>query len=81
MSLAVSAYQPNKFIITSLSGKRLDLTSSLLRFDYYEDVLAISNYAIDFPVLIARKNIFGAQFHPEKSSKIGLHFLENFNNF
>ena len=48
--------------------------------DYPEDAFAISNYAVDFPALIARENIFGAQFHPEKSSKIGLHFLENFNN-
>lgn len=56
MSLSVSAYQPNKFIITSLSGKRLDLTSSLLRFDYYEDILSscvtmTANIAANYSIL------------------------------
>ena len=40
MALAVSVYKPNKFIIKSLSGKKFDLTGSLLRFDYYEDILS-----------------------------------------
>ena len=43
-----------------------------------ETVYAISDYEIKFPVAIGRKNLFGVQFHPEKSGKIGLQILRNF---
>jgi len=40
--------------------------------------LAISHYGTDFTCMINKENIFGAQFHPEKSLKFGMHLLENF---
>lgn len=36
------------------------------------------NYGIDFDAAICKDNIFGAQFHPEKSHKFGMQFLRNF---
>jgi len=39
---------------------------------------AITNYGKDFCSAIESKNIFGVQFHPEKSGKTGLRILENF---
>jgi len=45
-----------------------------------EDLISSTNYGIDFCSIISNKNIFGTQFHPEKSSKIGLKILENFLN-
>lgn len=41
-------------------------------------VFGKTNYEIEFPSFIQKENIVGTQFHPEKSSKNGLKFLENF---
>jgi glutamine amidotransferase len=41
-------------------------------------VLAQSHYGEDFTVAAARKNIYGTQFHPEKSHHWGLKLLRNF---
>ena len=38
----------------------------------------ITNYGIDFVSSVVRDNIWGVQFHPEKSQKIGLQILKNF---
>jgi len=38
----------------------------------------ITNYGIDFVSAIVRGNIWGVQFHPEKSQKAGLQILKNF---
>jgi imidazole glycerol-phosphate synthase subunit HisH len=44
-----------------------------------EDVLiASSDYHIEVPALVGKENIFGMQFHPEKSSKVGMQLLKNF---
>lgn len=41
-------------------------------------VVATSDYGIDFPAIVGRDNFFGIQFHPEKSSDLGLRILKNF---
>ena len=42
------------------------------------DVLATTTYGAAFPAMVHRNNVFGVQFHPEKSQANGLHILENF---
>jgi glutamine amidotransferase len=37
-----------------------------------------TDYGTTFASAIANKNVFGTQFHPEKSGEIGLRILENF---
>jgi glutamine amidotransferase len=44
------------------------------------DVIAISNYGIEFTSAVNFKNIFGIQFHPEKSHNYGEKLLLNFSN-
>ena len=41
-------------------------------------VVATTNYGNQIIVAVAKENIFGTQFHPEKSQKNGLKILENF---
>ncbi len=40
--------------------------------------IALTNYDYDFVSAVQKENIFGTQFHPEKSQKKGLKLLENF---
>ena len=44
-------------------------------------VMATSNHGEKFTSAIAKDNIFAVQFHPEKSSKLGLQLLNNFINW
>jgi len=41
-------------------------------------VLADSDYSPAFAAMIGQNNIYGCQFHPEKSQEAGLKILENF---
>lgn len=42
------------------------------------DVLAVTDYGYEFPSVVARGNVWGIQFHPEKSQDVGLRMLRNF---
>lgn len=42
------------------------------------NVIGYVDYGIKINAIIAKDNIIGAQFHPEKSGKAGLKFLKNF---
>ncbi|MBC8446824.1 MAG: imidazole glycerol phosphate synthase subunit HisH [Chloroflexi bacterium] len=41
-------------------------------------VLATTDYGRDYASVVARGNLFGVQFHPEKSQEVGLRMLRNF---
>lgn len=41
-------------------------------------IAASSDYGLNFPALVGKDNVWGAQFHPEKSSPWGLVMLKNF---
>lgn len=41
-------------------------------------VLATTDYGLEFPSIVARGNVYGVQFHPEKSCENGLRILSNF---
>ncbi|MDA9105658.1 imidazole glycerol phosphate synthase subunit HisH [Candidatus Pelagibacter sp.] len=72
-----------------LSNKS-DLFNNIENFEFYflhsyyyktEDdkhILSMSKYGNPFTSAIYKENIFGTQFHPEKSHKNGIKILENF---
>lgn len=41
-------------------------------------LLATTQYYQEVPAVIGKGNVFGAQFHPEKSGDVGMKLLENF---
>lgn len=44
-------------------------------------VISTTEYGVEFASMIARENVFGTQFHPEKSGETGLKILRNFIEF
>ena len=51
-----------------------------LKAEDRSDVLATADYGITFDCAVEKGNLFGCQFHPEKSGDIGLEILKNFCN-
>ena len=45
------------------------------------NILSTTSYNLDFASALYKDNIAAVQFHPEKSSKMGLKLLENFINW
>ena len=42
------------------------------------DTTARCEYGLSFACMVQRGNVYGVQFHPEKSQRLGLRILENF---
>lgn len=44
------------------------------------DLLAVTDYGHEVTAIVGRSNVYGMQFHPEKSSQLGMKLLEQFLN-
>ena len=78
----------NKLIIKDKSNPMLRYTNegdyvyyvhSFYAKNCEESLVAYSEYGVNVPGLVNNQNVFGAQFHPEKSGKVGLSMLKAFN--
>ena len=49
-----------------------------MRVFSHEERLAHVDYGGDITAIVAKDNMVGLQFHPEKSDKMGLRIVENF---
>jgi glutamine amidotransferase len=70
---------------STLSHQISDLDFYFVHSYYFQchnksDILATTNYEIEFASAVQKDNIFGCQFHPEKSHKQGETMLKNFIN-
>lgn len=65
------------------SGLNIDsrfyfLHSYFFECEQDESSIAVTSYGLDFSCAVAENNIFGVQFHPEKSHHFGMILLKNF---
>ena len=60
------------------NGDFVYFVHSYFATDCDENVIATSEYGIDVTASVQKDNIFGCQFHPEKSGDVGLNILKAF---
>ena len=78
----------NNLMIKNESPLLAGISSGYAYFvhSYYVDaadgdtLLATASYSVEVPAVVGRGNVYGTQFHPEKSSELGLAILENYIN-
>ena len=70
----------NKILKNSSIGKSFYFVHSFVCITKdYDSTIAVCNYSdISIPAVVATGNVFGCQFHPEKSANNGLDVLKNF---
>ncbi|MDX8363884.1 imidazole glycerol phosphate synthase subunit HisH [Cytobacillus sp. IB215665] len=71
-------HQPSSLLEGVNNGYVYFVHSYYVQAGEQSDVIASSEYAVDVPAVVGKGNVFGTQFHPEKSSDTGLRILENF---
>jgi imidazole glycerol-phosphate synthase subunit HisH len=79
----------NKLSFLKTSSVLKNLPEDFVYFvhSYYVDteekdvVIAEADYDVKVPAVVGKNNVFGMQFHPEKSSTLGMKLLRNFTTF
>ena len=68
-----------RYLIRSMPGR---MSISIIRITASRgnpsDIIATTDYGLTYACAVQRENIFGVQFHPEKSQAVGLRILKNF---
>ncbi|WLD92923.1 imidazole glycerol phosphate synthase subunit HisH [Alkalihalobacillus sp. AL-G] len=74
--------KPASRLLTDLQANHVYFVHSYyVKTDKRNVLLATADYYEEVPAVVGSDTIFGAQFHPEKSSVAGLKILKNFANY
>lgn len=77
---ALDMPRPSRLLAGLASGSHVYFTHSFAA-PVTSDCVAATTHAERFAAAVERDNVFGVQFHPEKSGEAGLHILRNFLDF
>lgn len=76
---ALDILRPNAMTEGLENGSYVYFVHSFMAYPADEnDLAAVTDYGTRVPAMVARENLFGCQFHPEKSGEVGLAMLHNF---
>lgn len=70
--------RPSALLKGLTTGDSVYFVHSYMAYTAPEYVAASCGYGCDITAFIERGNVYGAQFHPEKSGEVGLEILRNF---
>jgi glutamine amidotransferase len=75
----VSVLKENKLLpISDIERRFYFVHSYFVKANEAENKLSETSYGVNFTSSFSKGNIFGAQFHPEKSHKFGMELLSNY---
>ena len=76
----ISHNSDNLFGSVDLNNRFYFLHSYYFECENQDDILATTEFGVNFTSAIKKDNIYGVQFHPEKSHTNGVQLLKNFAN-
>ncbi|MEG0895985.1 MAG: imidazole glycerol phosphate synthase subunit HisH [Ruthenibacterium sp.] len=68
----------NKLLRHTKQGEYVYFVHSFYAKNCDESIVASSEYGVSVPAVVAKDNVYGCQFHPEKSGRTGLAILSAF---
>ncbi|MBR4293048.1 MAG: imidazole glycerol phosphate synthase subunit HisH [Clostridia bacterium] len=75
---ALNIMRKNKLFKYINNGDHVYFVHSFHAVDCDESLIATTEYGAEITAAVANDNVFGCQFHPEKSGEIGLNILKGF---
>ena len=74
----IDVKKTNKLVVKEAKHRFYFVHSYYVQCNNPAEVVASCNYGNEFTCMFDHENIYGAQFHPEKSLKFGMELLSNF---
>ena len=75
---SLEAIRPDSRLLRGIAPGSFVYYTHSFRAPVSTDTAATTTYGAPFTAAVERDNVFGVQFHPEKSAATGLQILENF---